>query len=90
MKELYRLSSQPQSRVFIESMWAIERPNHGDAGVVNEKMLKEHYSISCMFQTYDRHPLKLNVLLQSLVYNIPPLSAHLSNLTSSRRVNELT
>lgn len=42
IKRLYHLTSQPSSRVTIHSVWVIERPNHGDAGVSNEAMLKEH------------------------------------------------
>jgi len=45
IKRLYHLASQSQSRVTIHSVWVIERPNHGDAGVLNEAMLKEHYSV---------------------------------------------
>ncbi|KAI0748084.1 Alpha/beta hydrolase fold-1 [Daedaleopsis nitida] len=45
IKRLYHLTSQPQSKVTIHSVWVVERPNHGDAGVMNEAMLKEHYNV---------------------------------------------
>ncbi|THH13650.1 hypothetical protein EW146_g6596 [Bondarzewia mesenterica] len=45
IKHLYHLTSQSTSPIRIHSAWAIERPNHGDAGVLNERELKEHYSV---------------------------------------------
>jgi hypothetical protein len=47
IKQLYQLASDPSSAVHIQSAWVIERPNHGDAGLLNEKELKEHYSEIC-------------------------------------------
>ncbi|KAJ7216462.1 hypothetical protein GGX14DRAFT_604816 [Mycena pura] len=40
MKELFRILSAK-----INSIWVIERPNHGDAALLNAEVLKEHYSI---------------------------------------------
>ncbi|KAI0760367.1 hypothetical protein C8Q74DRAFT_222581 [Fomes fomentarius] len=45
LKRLFHLTSKPTSRVAILSAWAIERPNHGDAGLLNEAMLNEHYRV---------------------------------------------
>ncbi|KAJ7103035.1 Alpha/beta hydrolase fold-1 [Mycena belliarum] len=45
IKELFRLSSQSPSSVKIRSAWVIERPNHGEAALINAKLLKEHYSV---------------------------------------------
>ncbi|KAF8994952.1 hypothetical protein BDQ17DRAFT_1524128 [Cyathus striatus] len=44
IKSLYQLSSR-QTDISIESVWTIERPNHSDASILNEKTLKKHYSI---------------------------------------------
>ncbi|KAF9228326.1 hypothetical protein BS17DRAFT_763830 [Gyrodon lividus] len=42
IKELFRLADQ-RPEVNINSVWVIERPNHGDAGVLNEETLIKHY-----------------------------------------------
>ncbi|KAF8996505.1 hypothetical protein BDQ17DRAFT_1249732 [Cyathus striatus] len=44
MKFLYDLISRQINTVSIQSAWTIERPNHGDASVLNEQALKEHYT----------------------------------------------
>ncbi|KAI0696989.1 Alpha/beta hydrolase fold-1 [Cerioporus squamosus] len=45
IKRLYQHASLPASRVTIHSVWVIERPNHGDAALLNEASLKEHYGV---------------------------------------------
>ncbi|RDX44654.1 hypothetical protein OH76DRAFT_1051913 [Lentinus brumalis] len=45
IKRLYQYTSQSHSRVSIHSIWVIERPNHGDAALLNEAALKEHYRV---------------------------------------------
>ncbi|KAF5372554.1 hypothetical protein D9758_005188 [Tetrapyrgos nigripes] len=45
IEELYRLTDTDKSNIHIRSVWVIERPNHGDPGVWNSKVLKEHYSV---------------------------------------------
>ena len=47
IKRLFDLASQPNSRVVIHSIWVIERPNHGDAAMLNEALLKEFYHVQC-------------------------------------------
>lgn len=47
IKRLYKLASQANSRVYIHSVWVIERPNHGDAALLNEVQLREHYRVMC-------------------------------------------
>ncbi|KIJ65808.1 hypothetical protein HYDPIDRAFT_186955 [Hydnomerulius pinastri MD-312] len=42
IKELFRLADESPA-VNIRSAWVIERPNHGDAGVLNEETLIKHY-----------------------------------------------
>ncbi|KAF8999607.1 Alpha/Beta hydrolase protein [Cyathus striatus] len=46
IKSLYRLTSHQTNTFFIQSAWTIERPNHGDASVLNGQTLNEHYSTS--------------------------------------------
>ncbi|KAJ7629559.1 hypothetical protein B0H17DRAFT_549206 [Mycena rosella] len=45
IKELFRLSSESPSPVKVGSVWAVERPNHGEAVLLNAKLLKQHYSV---------------------------------------------
>ncbi|KAJ7642850.1 hypothetical protein B0H17DRAFT_960037, partial [Mycena rosella] len=45
IKELFRLSSESPSPVKVGSVWAVERPNHGEAALLNAKLLKQHYSV---------------------------------------------
>ncbi|KAK7029621.1 hypothetical protein VNI00_014319 [Paramarasmius palmivorus] len=53
IKELFKPSSSCQSsRVKLQSVWVIERPNHGDAGLVNAEILKEHYSVKFLSLQY--------------------------------------
>lgn len=49
IKHLYRLTSDSSSRVTIHSAWVLERPNHGAAALLNEEILKKHYSAMCTF-----------------------------------------
>lgn len=49
IRHLYRLTSEAGSRVTINSAWVLERPNHGAAALLNEEILKEHYSVICAF-----------------------------------------
>ncbi|KAH7890619.1 hypothetical protein F5I97DRAFT_1799295 [Phlebopus sp. FC_14] len=42
IKELFRLADE-SPEVNIRSAWVIERPNHGDAGLLNEETLIKHY-----------------------------------------------
>ncbi|KAJ7639264.1 hypothetical protein FB45DRAFT_423361 [Roridomyces roridus] len=42
--EVFRLSSLPGSSINIHSAWVVERPNHGDAALLNAQVLKEHYT----------------------------------------------
>ncbi|KAJ7216463.1 hypothetical protein GGX14DRAFT_391286 [Mycena pura] len=44
IQEIFRLSSLPTSAVHVHSAWVIERPNHGDAALLNAGILKEHYT----------------------------------------------
>ncbi|KAJ7639297.1 hypothetical protein FB45DRAFT_424297 [Roridomyces roridus] len=39
--EIFRLSG---SSINIHSAWVVERPNHGDAALLNARVLKEHYT----------------------------------------------
>ena len=47
IKEIYRLTSDESCPVHIRSAWVVEQPNHGDSGVLNAKVLEEHYSKMC-------------------------------------------
>lgn len=49
IKAIYELTSQPTSTVHVRSAWVVEQPNHGDAGVLNQKELKEHYPKTCVY-----------------------------------------
>ncbi|THU98495.1 hypothetical protein K435DRAFT_28968 [Dendrothele bispora CBS 962.96] len=51
VKELFRLSNETSSSIHIRSIWVLERPDHGDAGVVNEETLREHYLV--MFRSLE-------------------------------------
>ncbi|THH07840.1 hypothetical protein EW146_g9188 [Bondarzewia mesenterica] len=44
IKHLYRLQGQPNSPIRILSVWVVDRPNHGDAALLNEDALKRHHS----------------------------------------------
>ncbi|KAJ6478497.1 hypothetical protein C8R47DRAFT_1198439, partial [Mycena vitilis] len=43
IRELLRLASLPAATVKIHFAWIIERPNHGDAVLLNAPVLEEHY-----------------------------------------------
>ncbi|KAK7449256.1 hypothetical protein VKT23_013400 [Stygiomarasmius scandens] len=43
--ELFRLSAEYSSGIHIHSIWVLERPDHGDAGVLNEETLQKHYLV---------------------------------------------
>ncbi|KAF7354671.1 Alpha/beta-hydrolase [Mycena sanguinolenta] len=45
MKELFLILSASPSGVKVNSIWVIERPNHGNAALLNAQVLKEHYSV---------------------------------------------
>ncbi|KAJ6601298.1 Alpha/beta hydrolase family-domain-containing protein [Mycena vulgaris] len=45
VKELFRLSSESSSGVKVRSAWVVERPNHGEAALLNAEVLKKHYSV---------------------------------------------
>ncbi|KAJ7492113.1 hypothetical protein FB451DRAFT_517071 [Mycena latifolia] len=45
IKELFRLSTEAPSRVKVRSVWVVERPNHGEAALINAELLKKHYSV---------------------------------------------
>ncbi|KAJ7606865.1 hypothetical protein FB45DRAFT_1068268 [Roridomyces roridus] len=42
IKQLFRLSSESFR---VHSAWVVERPNHGEAALLNAAALKEHYSV---------------------------------------------
>ncbi|KZV75729.1 hypothetical protein PENSPDRAFT_748157 [Peniophora sp. CONT] len=46
IKHLYRLQRAPGSAVHISSVWVVDRPNHGDAAIMNRDTLYNHYSSS--------------------------------------------
>ncbi|KAJ7157104.1 hypothetical protein C8R46DRAFT_1113395, partial [Mycena filopes] len=46
IKELFRVSSAAaSSSVKVGSAWVVERPNHGEAGLLNADLLKKYYSV---------------------------------------------
>ncbi|THU98500.1 hypothetical protein K435DRAFT_29078 [Dendrothele bispora CBS 962.96] len=45
IQELYKLTSDNSLNCNIRSVWVVERPNHGDPGVRNARVLKEHYPV---------------------------------------------
>jgi hypothetical protein len=51
IKHLYDLAEQPDSPLMICSAWVIERPNHGEAALLNKQMLAEHYPEVCACTT---------------------------------------
>jgi hypothetical protein len=47
MDDLNELLEKNLAKVKIREMWVIECPNHGDAGILNEKVLKWGYDPTC-------------------------------------------
>jgi len=44
IKHLFDEQAKSDSHIYIRHVWAVEWPNYGDAAVLNEIVLKEHYS----------------------------------------------
>ncbi|KAI0311931.1 hypothetical protein OF83DRAFT_1148653 [Amylostereum chailletii] len=43
IKHLYRMQEQQDSPIHILSIWVVDRPNHGDAAVLNAETIDKHY-----------------------------------------------
>ncbi|KDQ55899.1 hypothetical protein JAAARDRAFT_36659 [Jaapia argillacea MUCL 33604] len=44
IKQLYLLNAARDTPARIRSVWGVDCPNHGDAGILNEAYLKEHFA----------------------------------------------
>ncbi|TFK51500.1 hypothetical protein OE88DRAFT_1735395 [Heliocybe sulcata] len=52
IKKLYSISADTSESVKIRSVWAVDSPNHGDAGLINETVLKEQYPTEFSLKEY--------------------------------------
>ncbi|KZT30213.1 hypothetical protein NEOLEDRAFT_318219 [Neolentinus lepideus HHB14362 ss-1] len=52
IKKLYSIDSETPKAVRIRSIWAVDSPNHGDAGVLNETVLKENHPTEFSLKEY--------------------------------------
>lgn len=53
LEQLFKLASGPGSRVRIREAWALDCPNHGEAGELNERLLAQQGS-SCTYHSANR------------------------------------
>lgn len=61
-EDLFALSSHPTSPFHIRSIWLIEHANHGESSLLNEDILKKHFSGKC------KHP---SIIHRSRAYRVP-------------------
>ena len=48
LQDLFELGSQSNTEVLIRDAWAVDCPNHGESGVLNNQVLKDPQFANCM------------------------------------------